>query len=506
MSALCVLGALAAIAGAADPSDAHLARRVSGSTIEAVRGETLLVEIRSELKDVPTGNLVASVGQTGRTTSVSIVPWIEELSSASDKRERVFAKAVLPIRVSATAPIGEIRVSAQLSFRDTDGDRALAWASPEWTIRVRAPSPSLEELDSDRRAYLDHQDRAKRATELVPSLRGSLKLDRLEIPPDADRLRPEEKLALKAFIHSRMRADAARQHLRAAAEVDDPAISLAAIRTIASLFEPIKRQPPQKTKLKGTPSEMLDRVRAAIDDLDLAIAEAVLIRVRFRPDLTVQELARALALLGAISVARGDDEQARIDFGQATCLDPSVSAPSKRAPLVEPFEAIRAKARCKERLEAHSSRAARRDGREGEEIYLETLFGPDPFHVIDRGTIEVFAEGGASALQREVIAGRGDLATIASTFGPKELPAGDPDRIRVRVTARDAAGIPLAVLGAPEPTTIPIVEERVIEEEKLPLWVWIAGGAALAVATTTVLILSSGGEPEPGIGPVLVTF
>src|SRR5688572_31815005 len=110
MSGALVLMALATSFGAApsiDAAEAHLVRRVSGQVLELAQGETALLEIRAPLKELPSGALVVTIAQTTRISAISVLPWSEEISTESDRRGKPLGRALVPVRVSATASPGE---------------------------------------------------------------------------------------------------------------------------------------------------------------------------------------------------------------------------------------------------------------------------------------------------------------------------------------------------------------------------------------------------------------
>lgn len=501
--AIALLLALAAPAFDASLDRERLKRVAATEKLELSRGDTVFVEVRAPLRDPPDGTPAVRIF-AGRQRAVSIVPWVEEVELLPERRGRAPVRTWIAVRAAPGAPLGPVVIDLRVSFLDS-GERLLADLPVRWTMEIVEPRAGVDRIERERQLYLHHQTRAIEAAKLVRSL-PPLLLDRVVRPRGADTLPGDEALALRAFLHARLRADVSRQRLRALATGADEAAAEAAVRAIASLHPARPRAAPPSSRKIDDPRALLEKVEAAAAELELEAAEAGAIRLHFSGAIDRAMLARILLVLGSVAAARGDETQATSDFGQASCLDPARSPPLLRPPVRRVWAEVQRRKRCTKALDEHSIVAAWRDGERGEELLIEALFGPDPYHVIERGEVSLLDASGTVIATRSVRARRGDLATVAAVFSENELPAGSDERVRVRVAAADLAGVKLSAIGDPEPRSLPIGVREDPRSGGVPWWLWVAGGVAVAGAAAAAVVLSTGADPEPGIGPVTIRF
>lgn len=468
------------------------------------RGDTLFIEVPFFERRAPAGAAVltlANVQSGGKTT---VMPWLED-AKLERKGRALSGSAVLILRADAAAPLGETTVGARLTA--VIGTQVAASLDCTITVTVVAPRTSTASIELDRRAYGHFQRRAEQAFESIPTLQDYLRLDRVYAAPRARPLPPAEQAALPNYLATRLRADIAAQRLRVAADDAEGAVAEAAVRAIGGLSErPSGTNAQAKAVAKRTPDKNIEAATRALDDLRIDEAEGVLDRLRKSGKLDVPQLATVLGLLGAIYSARGRDNADRT-FGQALCLQPKLTAPSRRQPMLRAFEAVRTAALCREPLSMGTPVATRRTGLGPVMVDIKVPFGPDPYALVSGGDIELWGSGG------EII----EVAQVRATHGtPNVLEASFEDRgdlenfagqLLVRLVAKDVSGVALATIGDPSPVPTSVGEAPIEGAAGIPWWVWLVGGVAVAAGTATAIGLGvSGKEDGRGVGPVSVTF
>ncbi|MCC7386216.1 MAG: hypothetical protein IT384_30515 [Deltaproteobacteria bacterium] len=489
--------------------DAHLEQRVvPRGVLRLHRGNSVFAQVTVRLREEPTGPLAIRI-RPRPAGGVEVLPYGQPIALREGRRGRLTAETYVVLTAEPTAATSTVVTGAGLELVDSGNDLVVGQASVRFEVAVVPAAPTAAGIELDRLGYLRHQQLAAAAKALMPNLAKMVRLDDLELPPEGYPLTKEERQALTAFVRSRVRMDIARRRLRAAVDVADRTLARGALRAIASLAPEVKLNAPRSREPIADARSLLDSLRSDIDDLRLERAERTLMRLRLEPSLSRPLLARTLLLQGAIAAIRGDENKTLSLYGQALCLDPDIAPASSRFILREPFDALKSRGRCAKPLGVHSASAGRRDGAHGVEIVVRVLFGPDPFHVIERGRVQLLGQGGRAIASDEVVAQRGDLSTIEASFDAKSVPA-EEGTITVRVIAVDMIGIPLATYEAPEAAPLVVAETvapAVIGEGGgWPWWVWAVGGAVLASAATTAVLIATTGEERPGIGPIGVTF
>jgi len=470
-----------------------------GGPVTIARGETVLVGVTGPLRDPPdTNEIDGKPFMSTRPAGITLLPWVEELGIRPGKRAAMVDTWVI-FRADPRAPLGDARVSVRVDVVENNGARNLAILPLDISIKVTEAQVSTSAIERDRAAYALFDGRAEASARLI----STFSVERLEMPPRASALIGDEKRALRAFLAARLRADAAHDHLRAAADIADDAISAAAIAALASEAPPYPK-PDQRPAPLTQPARAVDQGIGLFDRHELELAYLLLYRARMTPELPVARLPDALVRLGAIEAARGNAALASDLTGQALCIRPDVGPPSTRAPLKATFDEVKRRGRCAHAMAPHSVTAAVVTTPAGPTVLVRAMFGPDPYHAIERGLVEVIDAGGAVRSKREVRATRGDLAALEASFEAADV--GDAiDGVRVRAHAYDAGGIVVSVTGVPDPRVVPLAAEPEKELE-ITWWMWAAGGAAVLIGGAAVIALASGGEPTRAIGPVAVRF
>ncbi len=502
-------------AGAAPSSeaiDAALIRRVRAADgpLTLARGATVFVEVEGRMRELPTGDLDGRVTPLSRGGGVSVVEWTEEVEIRPGRKGSIVLTHVI-VRANALAPLGPTRASARVEIVDRESTRAIAVLGLDLAVEVVEPRAIASDVDAALRAYTTHQGRAEQGAQIVPPAGAPLRLDRVEMPPRGPGFTGSDRLALRAFLASRLRADIARGQLRAlgsqtSTQTAVRAVTERAVRALGSLVDPPPRSGTPRPQPLADPARAVDQGVALFDRLELDWAQRVLWRARMTPALPPARLPEVLLRLGLIEAARGEDEAAATAIGQALCLRPDLVPPVLRPPMAAAFEEVRRRGRCPKPLAVHSIGAEAVTTEEGSGVRVRALVGPDPYHLVDRGTLELLDAADAVRATREVGTERGDLAALVVVFGEAEVGAREGDRVRVRLRAVDAVGLELV---RQEATDLTLVQDTAPPDaEGVAWWIWVVGGVALAAAGTTTAVLLATGDrtPERTIGPIDVRF
>lgn len=506
-----VIAALLVAAPSSEALDAAVIRKVRAADgpIRLARGASVFVEVEGRLREIPTGDLDARVTPLSRGGGVSVLEWTEEIEIRPGRKVSTVLTHVI-VRADALAPLGTTRVGARVEVTDRDVAKPIAVLGLEVAVEVVAPRAVAADVDASLRAYTTHQARAEQGAQIVPPAGATLRLDRVEMPPRGPSLTGTDRLALRAFLASRLRADIARDQLRALGTQTSThtavrAVTERAVRALGSLVDPPPRSGTPRPPPLPDPARAVDQGIALFDRLELEYAQRILWRARMSPALPPARLPDVLLRLGLVEAARGDDEAALTSIGQALCLRPDLAPATTRPPMAAAFEEVQRRGRCPKPLALHSIGAEATTTEEGSGVRVRVLLGPDPYHVVDRGTVELLDPAGGLRARREVGAERGDLAALVVVFGEAEVGARDGEQVRVQVRAVDTVGLELL---RQEPTDVPLGQAVEAASEGVAWWIWVVGGVALAAAGTTTALLLTTRETDPArtIGPVRVTF
>ena len=480
--------------------------RPTGAPVVVARGHTVLLEVSARLRELPDGDLDGRTSPLTRSAGVTVLEWTEEVEIRPGKNSSTVLTHAI-VRVDAQAPLGPTRVGARVEVLDRGKGRNIAVMALDTPLVVVEGQPTPQQVAAAAEAYTLHQGRAAQGARLVPV---PVKLERVELPPRGAALTGGDRLALKGFLASRLRAVIARDHLRAAGvrtatDTVSRAVTERAVRALGAVVDaPARLGSPRPPPLTD-PSRAVDQGLALFERLELDLAERALSRARLSPTLPVSRLPDALLYLGLIDAARGLDAEATERIGQALCLRPTLTNPTTRPPMAQVFDDVKRRARCPRALAPHSLVASAIQTEDGPGVRVRALFAPDPFHVIDRGVIELLDGRDDVRATREVSADRGDLAALEADFGQGEVGPLVESSVRVRARALDMIGLELA---RHEAQAVSLAAETAPDDGGVAWWVWLLGGVAVAAAgATTAVVLVNGAEPrERTIGPVGVTF
>ncbi len=509
-----LLGALAALALATPPahlSDADitnlepwLIRRLPlASVLEVPRGDTIFVELAARVRELPEGEVSPRILVSSKPPKVSVLSWTDRVET-SVSRGASIVKLTVILRVEPTAALGSFPIDGRVEISDRVG-HVFGQLPLRASLRISEAKVSAADLDLAEKAFAHNTRLAAEGLRAAPSLGRFLRPRDLDLPATSDALSEQEMLVLRGLLKGRLRAEIARDRLKAIALAGPGPSADRAARALMAPF-PRPAAPQEKKKDSSDAKRSLEAALSDLAGLDFESAERTLQRLRIKEGLPLEVLAEVLAGLGAVEVIRGETSLAEANFGQALELKPSLIAPSPLELVTKSFDQTKKRLRSSKALSGHSAAATPLELDEGSGVRVRVLFGPDQHHLIDRGKIEIIGAGGGPLASREVVASRGDLSQLEAVFTPAELgPLGAS--IRLRASAVDSVGLEVATMGQPDPVEVPLETAGEDLSTGLPWWAWAIGGVAVAGAATAVAIgVSQGQSLKPAIGPIDVRF
>lgn len=508
-----LLGTLAALALATPPallSDADitnlepwLIRRLPlAPVLEVPRGDTIFIELAARVKELPEGEVSPRIMVGSKPPKVSVLSWTDRVETSVNRGASVVKLTVI-LRVEPTASLGSFPIDGRVEISDRVG-HVFGQLPLRTSLRISEAKATAADLDLAEKAFAHNTRLAAEGLRAAPNLGRFLRPRELELPATADALTDQETLVLRGLLKGRLRAEIAKDRLKAIALAGP---GPAADRAVRALIAPYARPPAaEKKKDNVDPKRALEVALSDLAALDFEIAERTLLRLRAKEGLPLELLPDVLAGLGAVEVVRGETSLAEAAFGQALELKPGLIAPSPLELITKAFDQTKKRLRSTKTLTGHSASATPLELDEGSGVRVRVLFGPDQHHLIERGKIELIGAGGGPLASREVVAGRGDLSQLEAVFTPAELgPLGKA--IRLRASAVDGAGIEVATMGRPDPVEVPLELAGEDLSTGLPWWAWAIGGVAVAGAATAVAVgVAQGQSLKPGIGPIDVRF
>jgi hypothetical protein len=468
------------------------------------RGDAVVLDAEVNLSRPAQKPLFARIVEVRNAREVRVLPFAEITTSNESSVHVAYA-----IAASHAASEGG-HVFATLEIQEIGGGKAPLSRLPiEQVVEIRGQGlpATVEQIESDKRAFLDSQEVASGAYEKLRALQDDLRLDRLDPPPALDRMNEKDLPSLIAFFHHRMRAEIAREHLRTLADAADPKIKEAAVLAIGALT---KKPTGVLAKGAGIEGERIERAfqiaESALDDLRIDEAEGELNKLRNGGKLEKPELARALVLLGGIAAVRAKAPAAAESFGGAFCIVEKIDPPQalRREPMMKRFVAAKQDPkRCTRLLSVDAPIATR----VGDGVHVKASFGPDPFRLGAGGDIEIWGVGGALAKSAHVrVPDSGEREIEADFIETREL-ENYAGQLLLKVYVRDVSGVVIASAGDPDLLAVSYAEPPGGAGIDIPWWVWaLAGGVAAAGAVTAGVVVLSNRQTKQGIGPVSAEF
>ena len=480
-------------------------QRPATRTLEIERGDSVFVPVEVPLRRRPRGDFAMRIADATANRRVAVVDWLEAVElSSSGRRSR--AKGLYVVRLGPEAQ-GRLDVRATVLVVDPASDKVLAKKRIVHVVEAKPARATTESIELDRKAYVLFQKRAKESFGGLRKLHDHIRLDRVVGAPRGVALDDKEREALLRYQRGRLRADIARQRLRAAADSDDPSLAEAAVLAIGTLS---KRPSGPAAKARGMEGrsvmQNLAVAKNAVEDLRVDEAEGVLNKLRMSGKLNPVGLARALRLLGAVYAVRGRTEDAARHFGQSVCLDSRLGPPSKREPIFRLFTAVKGTRRCAGKIALTRIRADRTSSSEGLTITVRISFGPDPYRLVSGGNIELWGAGGEIVAAAQDRAEHEPAPVLEASFADTGHLENVIGQLLVRAVAKDVSGVALAHIGDPDPVPTNVAARDDVTVDTIPWWLWVAGSVAVAGAATATMVFVGSGEDTRAIGPVSATF
>lgn len=433
-----------------------------------------------------------------------VLPVVTLENEGSGKKPKVTLRyAVRNTGLVGTAKL-ELRLQVNLqSAKANDGAAVLH----DITLLVNGQlsTPTLADVEDDKRSFLLFQGRAEEAYRGLPTLHDYLRLDRVDRPPTAAGLKNEQRPLLDRFVRARVYADIAAARLRAAADHPDPALSDAAVLALGSLSKKPSGVAKKARAIEGlTNLQALDAIRAALLDLRIDEAEGFLDKLRNSGRLNRAELTAGLELEAGVQAMRGRRELARVALGRSLCLEPGRSSTLSR-PFFQRLAEEAKSGGCAQALRIVQTQAERLTTTDGPKISVVSTFGPDPFRLVSGGEIQIWGSGG-EVHSAEKIRTSEDGTRLEAEFNDNGELENYAGQVLVKVVLRDLSGVPIATFGDPDPQPLDLSGDGG-GGLGLPWYGWaIAGGVlVLGAATAGIILAASQGETR-GIGPIGVTF
>ncbi|MFO0727334.1 MAG: hypothetical protein U1E65_26375 [Myxococcota bacterium] len=469
-------------------------------SLELARGDTVFVELSQRVHDLPEGEISPHVISAAKPPKVAVLDWTDHVETAVNRGISTVRLQVI-LRADPSAPLGSYPLDVKVEVLDRVG-HTFGILNLRASVRVVEPSGGPPEVSLAEKAYLHHLRAATEGLRAAPSLSKFLRPHEVGMPASAEGLTQQEQLVLRGILKSRLRAEIARDRLRAFAGGAPGPVADQALLALATAHP---RPTADKRREIRDRARLLEASLAALAELDLEEAERGFVRLRGDEKLETELLPDVLAGLGATAAARNDIPQAEMSFGQALTLRPNLVAPARFGRILKAFDTAKKRTKSTKALAMHSAVAIPVETDDGPGLKLRVIYGPDQHHLVDRGTLELIGPGGGVLGRREVMAERGDLASLEAIFTPAEVGTLDKE-VLVRSTALDVVGLEVASFGKPAPARVALEVETEDHSSGLPWWLWAVGGVAVAGAATAVAVGVSGHTQKPAIGPIDVRF
>ena len=493
---------VATVAGAPALSSYPAARR-TGDKVILSAGQSGHIALRVALNSPPNQYAQVLVRSSGWAGLADVLP-MGEIVRINDDPPSVD----VVLLVSANLPTSRPKKAAiRIVVNDQDLGRTVGESTwrPTLTVGPATGLPSVSELDSDLRlARGEFNMSVAGVGPLSTAVRSG---QTIVLGPDTAKWR--EPLVAASRIQAQLQA--LRAQLRAIGLTADGGSAKAAARALASNRGAPRR--PGRRVFKRTSNQIaLRRAGAFLIRLQfeqaLGWVEALLASDRLQR----AELAQALVVRGAVLAAAGIEDRARMDFGQASCLDP-VARPPARSVFEDDFQRLGTPPACAKPLNTTGVSAVRLSTDEGVTLRIRVTYAPDPFSLIAGGTVQLFDAQGELLTQTRAIPdtrNNDDERSVIADFPDSGTMVDPAGQLRVAATLIGPGQVKLADLGRPEPEVVTVDDDTGLGGGGLPLWAWISIGVAVVGGATAaaVVLATSGGDSEPtrGIGPIDIRF
>lgn len=465
-------------------------------------GDTVFLETELNLDAPPQPRAIVSSFKSSKP-GLLVLPVVTLEDQSSGKKRKVLLR--YSVRNTGLVGTAKLELRLQVSLQFSKNEAGAAIQDVALLLNGQLATPTLADVEDDKRAFLLFQARAEEAYRGLPTLHDYLRLDRVDRPPTAAGLKSEQRPLLERFIGARLYADIALARLRAAADHPDPTLADAAVLALGSLSKKPNSVAKKARAIEGlTNLQALDAIRAALLDLRIDEAEGFLDKLRNSGRLNRAELTAGLELEAGIHAMRGRRELARVALGRSLCLEPGRTSTLDR-PFFQRLAEEAKSGGCTQALRIIQTQAERQVTTDGPKVSVVSTFGPDPFRLVSGGEIQIWGSGG-EVHSAEKIRTSEDGTRLEAEFSDNGELENYAGQVLVKVVLRDLSGVPIATFGDPDPQPLDLSGEGG-GGLGLPWYGWAIAGGVLVVgaATAGIIIAASQGETR-GIGPVDVTF
>ncbi len=496
-----MLGVLILVSVAGAPAlDSYPEASPANETLTLAAGATVKVRLRVPVTGPPSRYCQVLVRSSGWSGIAEVLP-LGEVA----KVELSPPAVEVTVLVSANAPTsraysGAIRVvvhDPNLSLQVGD----LVWR-PRLRVEPLDPAPPVEPTaDALRQARRELEGNLGRAGPVADQVRST----------GMAILRPETAQwneALTRVIRSMGRVQALSAQLRAVGLGRGPDAEASAL-ALATNRGPARRPLP-RTLDRASPARGLKRAEALLKRLQFERALGWCDALIDSGRLQRRELAQALVLRATIQALGGFEQEARVSYGRASCID-TVARPPDRPLFEEAFDRLARPPACVQTLNAQPPYATRVAGPQGVTLKVGIPYGPDPFGIVTGGTVQLLDPRGVMLAQQAAIAEIiDDQPVLVAEFSDDGQLADPTGRVYVAGNLDGPGRVNLVDVGTPEPEVVTVEDENLFVDGGVPTWLWITlGVVAVGGATAAVIAVTSDGDPTDaprGIGPVEVTF
>ena len=474
----------------------------SGKTLTLPAGSTAKVTLRIPITGPPSRSAQVLVRSAGWAGVADVLPMGEVV-----RIERKPSAVDVAVIISANAVNGRPQKGAiRVVVNDPNIGRRVGETTWRPNLEVRPSSGSIAVADVIQQLH-DARSRLNMVLSATGPVATRLRSSGMVVlRPDTAQWRD----ALDPVIRVQARVQALAAQLRATGLAGRDPNTDAAIRGLAANRGPAQRPTPQLLE-KLSPDRALRRTAALLERLQfeqtVGWSDALIDSQRLQRS----QLAQALVLRATAQAVGGFEEEARLAFGQASCLDPVARPPSR--PLFDAvFGKLAQPPACAQPLNVLGVTAVRAGTEDGVTVTVSVAYGPDPFSLISGGTVQLFDARGALVAQQPGAPEQFEnQSVLVAEFIDDGTLTDASERLYVAATLDGPGRVAVAEAGTPEPEIVTIADTGTFGSGGgLPLWLWIAlGVAAVGGATAAAVVAASGGDgtdADRGIGPINIRF
>jgi len=425
------------------------------------------------------------------------------LSAKLDEGETNQLVIIYGLRSKEKAPAKKHTLSLRLEIRESKTNRRIRRHNFYDVITILPEAHSSRAIDKNREAYNYFQRRAAKGFLQAKAQQAQVSMRSISGRQAATK--QPRATTLDLFLFDRLRADVALKRLRRLAHSKTSSLSTVALYALASLNH---QDPKPRKRLRhqlSSPQIALHHASIAFKSFAFDDAEILARHARNSGKLKRKDLARSIAILGALDLVRKRDTH-RKHFGQAHCLDAQVTAPTQIPIVTTAFQEVAKTKPCPDGIKIGQLTATRRIKDDVNMVYVTGEFGPDPHELVSGGNIELWGAGGEIIEIAKVRASHGTKNFLTTTFEDRGDIQNYLGQILVRLVAKDLSGVPIATFGKDGAIPLEIDDSEISVMRHIDWWMWLLAGLAVAAGGAVAATQLIDDEPKRGIGPVNIRF